>query len=104
MLRVLEAMGMLVLLTRETPAEIAAERKSLRKILESSASQAIAAEKRMAGYSSHLESRLAQLPKELETGLARLELQSCWARACDSVSISPVYWIRPERLTSLALK
>ena len=69
MLRLLEAMGMLALLTRETPAEIAAERKSLRKILESSASQANAVEKRMAGYASHLESRLAQLPKELETGL-----------------------------------
>jgi len=69
MLRVLEAMGILALLTRETPAEIAAERKSLRKILESSASQANAVEKRMAGYASHLETRLAQLPKELETGL-----------------------------------
>jgi hypothetical protein len=65
----LEAMGMLALLTRETPAKIAAERKSLRKILESSASQANAVEKRMAGCASHLESRLAQLPKELETGL-----------------------------------
>jgi hypothetical protein len=69
MLRLLEAMGMLALLTRETPAEIAAERKSLRKILESSASQANAVERRMAGYASHLESRVAQLPKELETGL-----------------------------------
>src|SRR5258708_5487992 len=69
MLRVLEAMGILALLTRETPAEIAAERKSFRKILESSASQANAVEKRMAGYASHLESRLARLPKEVETGL-----------------------------------
>jgi hypothetical protein len=64
-----EAMGLLALLTRETPAEIAAERKSLQKILESSASQANVVEKRMAGYASHLESRLAQLPKELERGL-----------------------------------
>jgi hypothetical protein len=69
MLRILEAMGILALLTREMPAEIAAERESLRKILERSASQATAVEKRMAGYASHLESRLAQLPKELETGL-----------------------------------
>jgi len=69
MLRLLEAMGLLALLTRETPAEIAAERKSLQKILESSASQANVVEKRMAGYASHLETRLAQLPKELETGL-----------------------------------
>jgi F0F1-type ATP synthase membrane subunit c/vacuolar-type H+-ATPase subunit K len=69
MLRILEAMGILALLTRETPAEIAAERKSLRKILEASASQANAVEKRMEEYASRLESRLTQLPKELETGL-----------------------------------
>ena len=69
MLRLLEAMGILALLTRETPAEIAAERKSLQKILESSASQANVVEKRMAGYALQLETRLAQLPKELETGL-----------------------------------
>jgi hypothetical protein len=69
MLRVLEAMGILALLTRETPAEIAAERKSLRKILESAASQAHGVEKRIAGYASQLESRIAQLPKELQEGL-----------------------------------
>src|SRR6266851_2495253 len=69
MLRVLEAMGMLALLTRETPAEIAAERKSLRKILESAVSKADEIEKRMAGYTLRLESRIAQLPKELQEGL-----------------------------------
>jgi hypothetical protein len=69
MLRILEAMGILALLTRETPAAIAAERKSLQKILESGASQANKVEKRMARYTSHLDSRIAQLPKELETGL-----------------------------------
>jgi len=69
MLRVLEAMGILALLTRETPAAIAAERKSLQKILESALSKADEVEKRMAAYTSRLESRIAQLPKELETGL-----------------------------------
>jgi len=69
MLRILEAMGVLALLTRETPAAIAAERKLLRKILENSASQASEVEKRMEAYTTRLESRLAQLPKELETGL-----------------------------------
>jgi hypothetical protein len=69
MLRVLEAMGILALITRETPVEIAAERKSLRKILESAVSQADKVEKRMAGYTSQLESRIAKLPKELEEGL-----------------------------------
>jgi hypothetical protein len=69
MLRILEAMGVLALLTRETPAAIAAERKLLRAILQSSASQASAVEKRMESYTTRLESRLTQLPKELETGL-----------------------------------
>lgn len=69
MLRILEAMGVLALLTRETPGEIATERKMLEKVLEASATQACAVEKRMEQYASRLESRLAQLPKELETGL-----------------------------------
>ncbi len=69
MLRILEAMGVLALLTRETPAAIAAERKLLRTILENSASQATAVEKRMEQYATRLESRVTQLPKELETGL-----------------------------------
>lgn len=69
MLRILEAMGVLALLTRETPIAIVAERKLFQKILETSASQASAVEKRMEAYTARLESRLAQLPKELETGL-----------------------------------
>jgi hypothetical protein len=69
MLRILEAMGVLALLTRETPAAIATERNLLRSVLESSASQANAVERRMEQYATRLESRLTQLPKELETGL-----------------------------------
>ena len=69
MLRILEAMGVLALLTRETPAEIASERKVLQKILETSATQASAVERRMEQYAARPESRLAQLPKELESGL-----------------------------------
>jgi hypothetical protein len=69
MLRILEAMGVLALLTRERPAAIATARKLLRSVLESSFSQANAIEKRMEQYATHLESRLTQLPKELETGL-----------------------------------
>ena len=69
MLRILEAMGVLALLTRETPAAIAAERKLLQKILETSATQTCSVERRMEQYAARLESRLAQLPKELEAGL-----------------------------------
>lgn len=69
MLRILEAMGVLALLTRETPTEIAVERSLIQQILETSATQASAIERRMEQYTARLESRLAQLPKELETGL-----------------------------------
>ena len=62
-------MGVLALLTRETPAAIASERKLLHKILETSATQASAIERQMEQYAARLESRLAQLPKELESGL-----------------------------------
>ncbi|HEV2397137.1 MAG TPA: hypothetical protein VGS27_09380 [Candidatus Sulfotelmatobacter sp.] len=69
MLRILEAMGVLALLTRETPTQIAVERSLIQEILETSATQANAIERRMEQYTARLESRLAQLPKELETGL-----------------------------------
>ena len=62
-------MGVLALLTRETPAEIAVERRLIQEILETSATQASAIERRMEQYAARLESRLAQLPKEVETGL-----------------------------------
>jgi len=62
-------MGVPVLLTRETPAAIATERKLLRNILEASATQGSAVEERMEQYTSRIELRLSQLPKELETGL-----------------------------------
>jgi hypothetical protein len=103
MLRILEATGILALLTLETPAEIAAERKSLRKILEASASQANAVEKRMEEYTS-LNHALPTCRKNWKQGWTRLELRSCRARVCDSVSSSPVCRIPPERLTSVVLK
>jgi hypothetical protein len=59
MLRILEAMGILALHTRE----------SLQKILENGPSKAAEVEKRMEENTSRLESRLTRLPKELETGL-----------------------------------
>jgi hypothetical protein len=74
MLRLLEAMGILALITRETPAAIAAERKSLQKIMENALSKADEVEKRMAAYTSRLESRIAQMPKELESGLDPLRI------------------------------
>jgi hypothetical protein len=61
--------AILALITRETPAEIAGERKALRKLLNGAALHADEVEKRIIGYTSKLESRISQLPHELEAGL-----------------------------------
>jgi hypothetical protein len=104
MLRILEAMGILALLTRETPAEIAAERKSLRKILDSAVSQADKVEKRMAGYGSQLESRIAQLPKELQEGLDPPRIAKLLGESLRRVSSNPVCRTPLECLASLVLR
>ncbi len=69
MLRILEAMGVLALLTCETPSAIAEERMQLKEVLESSLEQTEAARERILEYVGALESRLADLPSELEAGL-----------------------------------
>lgn len=69
MLRILEAMGVLALLTRETPSAIADERMQLKEMLESSLEQTESARERILEYVGVLESRLADLPSELESGL-----------------------------------
>ena len=69
MLRILEAMGVLALLTRETPSAIADERMQLKEVLESSLEQTEVARERILEYVRVLESRLADLPGELEAGL-----------------------------------
>lgn len=69
MLRILEAMGLLAALTRETPAEIAAERKCLEELLQNVMRHANEIEERMLRYTANLDSRIVQLPDELEAGL-----------------------------------
>ena len=101
MLRILEAMGVLALLTRETPAAIAAERKVLRKILESSASQASEVENRMESYTTRLESRLTQLPKELENR-AR-PTQNCEVAERESAAVLSEVWPPRYRLSSFSI-
>jgi hypothetical protein len=69
MLRILEAMGVLALLTREAPARDRLRAQGAPEDSGTSATQASAVERRMEQYAARLESRLAQLPKELESGL-----------------------------------
>ena len=69
MLRILEAMGILALLTRHTPKDIADERERLQELLEAHQQHSEQAQQNMLGYVHELESRLADLPGEIEAGL-----------------------------------
>jgi len=69
MLRILEAMGILALLTRHTPKEIADERERLQVLLEAHQQFSDQAQQKMLGYVHELESRLADLPGEIEAGI-----------------------------------
>ena len=69
MLRILEAMGILALLTRHTPKDIADERERLQELLEAHQRHSEQAQLNMLGYVHELESRLANLPIEIEAGL-----------------------------------
>lgn len=74
MLRILEAMGVLAMLTRHTPKDIAEERERFQQLLESHQSLTEDAREKTRGYVRELESRLANLPEEIEAGLAPEEI------------------------------
>lgn len=74
MLRILEAMGILALLTRHTPKDIADEREHFQELLETHRQFSDEAQQRMLGYVHELESRLADLPCEIEAGLNPKEI------------------------------
>ena len=69
MLRILEAMGVLALLTRQTPREIADERERIQELLDIHRTTSEAAQQKILGYVHELESRLSTLPGEIEAGL-----------------------------------
>jgi hypothetical protein len=69
MLRILEAMGILALLTRHTPKDIADERERIQAMLDAHLQFSDEAQGKMLGYVHLLEERLAGLPREIEAGL-----------------------------------
>jgi uncharacterized small protein (DUF1192 family) len=69
MLRILEAMGILALLTRHTPKDIADERERFQELLELHRQFSDEAQQKMLGYVHELESRIGLLPGEIEAGL-----------------------------------
>ena len=69
MLRILEAMGILTLLTRHTPKDIADERERIQAMLDAHLQFSDEAQEKMLGYVHFIEGRLAELPSEIEAGL-----------------------------------
>ena len=69
MLRILEAMGVLALLTRHTPKEIAEEREHFQELLDAHQQSSDEAQQKMLSYVRELDSRLADLPAEIKLGL-----------------------------------
>jgi hypothetical protein len=69
MLRILEAMGILALLTRQTPKEIAEERERFQEMLDLHQDSTDEAQQKMLDYVYKLESRITRLPEKIEAGL-----------------------------------
>jgi hypothetical protein len=69
MLRILEAMGILALLTRHTPKDIADERERIQEMLDAHLQSSNEAQEKMLRYVHFIEGRLAELPSEIEAGL-----------------------------------
>jgi hypothetical protein len=62
-------MGILALLTRQTPMEIAEERERFQEMLDLHQQYSDDAQQKMLGYVYKLESRIARLPEKIESGL-----------------------------------
>jgi len=69
MLRILEAMGVLALLTRRTPNDIADERERFQELLQVHQQISDDIRQKTIAYVRELEVRVSRLPKELESGL-----------------------------------
>ena len=69
MLRILEAMGILALLTRHTPKDIADERERFQEMLDLHRQFSNEAQHKMLSYVHELEARISVLPGEIEAGL-----------------------------------
>ena len=69
MLRILEAMGILALLTRHTPKDIADERERFQEMLDLHQQFSDEAQQKMLSYVHKLESRISALPSGIESNL-----------------------------------
>lgn len=76
MLRILEAMGILALVTRHTPAEIAEEREHFRQMLHAYMQLTTETQEKIIQLGLAIDSRLVNLPKAIEAGLNPQQLST----------------------------
>lgn len=69
MLRILEAMGILALVTRLTPKEVSDERERFAEMLDAHLQATAKTQKRLIEFGKDIDDRLIKLPKEIELGL-----------------------------------
>jgi predicted secreted protein len=69
MLRILEAMGILALLTRQTPKDVADERERLQEMFDLHQQLSDETREKMLRYVRELDSRITALPGKLEASL-----------------------------------
>jgi hypothetical protein len=90
MLRILEAMGILALLTRQTPKDIADERERMQELLKRFDGASNQARQQMLAYVWELDTRLLNLPAEVEKAIDPEEIASLWVKAYGNTSCNQV--------------
>jgi predicted secreted protein len=89
MLRILEAMGILALLTRHTPKDIADERERIQAMLDAHLQFSDEAQQKMLEYVHFIEGRLAELPAEIEAGLDPQQIAKILGESLRQHFVSP---------------
>jgi hypothetical protein len=81
MLRILEAMGVLALIVRQTPSEVGEEREQIRGLLEQYLRTTKQTQEGIIEFGKDIDDRLSNLPKEIELGLNPSRLASLLGEA-----------------------
>jgi hypothetical protein len=81
MLRILEAMGVLTLIIRQTPSDISEEREQIRDLLEHYLQTTRETQGCIVEFGKDIDNRLSGLPKEIELGLNPMRISALLGEA-----------------------
>jgi hypothetical protein len=95
MLRILESMGTLALLTRHTPKEIAEERERFQEMFDQHEQFADEAQRKMLTYVRELDSRISALPGGIEASLDPKRTAKLLGESLRQHFFKPAYQQRP---------